>query len=121
MKRIPKILIIDDEALILDFLVEEFQYEGFEVHKAVSGYSAAPLIQKFQFDAVLTDFRMSDGDGLFVVSLLEKLTIKPCVYFISADGKFIGNQGSNSIIKEYFQKPFKIEQIINRIKKDLQI
>ena len=58
-----KLLVVDDETAIGDFLVDALGAEGISVTAAPSGRAAQQAILAEEFDAVLTDLRMPDIDG----------------------------------------------------------
>jgi two-component system, OmpR family, response regulator MprA len=60
----PKILIVDDEKAIRLALETGLMLEGFGVVSARSGREAISAVQSQEFDAVVSDVFMSDGDGL---------------------------------------------------------
>src|SRR4051812_19816453 len=58
-----KVLLCDDDEDILHLLEEELKCLGCEVHCASSGYAALGALRADTFDAVVTDYRMPEGDG----------------------------------------------------------
>jgi PAS domain S-box-containing protein len=58
-----RLLVVDDETAIGDYLVDALGAEGVEVTAAASGRAAQQAIIEQDFDAVLTDLRMPDIDG----------------------------------------------------------
>lgn len=66
-ERISKLLIVDDEIEILEWLEELFTYDfsrKLEIHTASSAPQALQLLDKVAFDVVLTDIKMPAMDGL---------------------------------------------------------
>ena len=59
-----KLLIVDDEETSRKFLRELLENVGFKVTEAVSGRSALDLVHRERFDALISDIRMTDTDGL---------------------------------------------------------
>jgi two-component system, NtrC family, response regulator GlrR len=64
------VLVVDDEADLRDAIVYDFKRRGFTVLSAVSGASAYRQIEVQTVDIVVSDVRMPEGDGTF---LLEKI------------------------------------------------
>ena len=67
---IEKILIVDDEVLMRNFLVEALRRKGFEAVAAESGKKALQFLQEQSFDMVITDMKMP---GLTGIELLKTL------------------------------------------------
>ncbi|MGZ5304852.1 MAG: sigma-54-dependent transcriptional regulator, partial [Bacteroidia bacterium] len=67
MSRKQKILIIDDEIDICLLLQEYLTQHGFNVSTVNSGLNALSLLEKEDFDLIITDFRLGDIDGLELI------------------------------------------------------
>jgi len=63
------ILIVDDDKQICDILKLLIETQNYQVDTASSGDSAFELLQKKQYDILISDVRMPDGDG---IELLKK-------------------------------------------------
>jgi two-component system response regulator AtoC len=68
----PKILIVDDDGIILNSLCEFLTLEGYSVSTATSFTEAASMLQKQPFSLVITDINMSDGDGFELLANIRK-------------------------------------------------
>jgi len=67
-----RILIVDDDDLILQSLKDVMDYEGFEVTAAANVPDALKLISSNIYDVLLSDLHMPNaGDGLTVVSAMR--------------------------------------------------
>jgi signal transduction histidine kinase len=65
-----RLLVVDDEENIVLTISEVLRLEGYEVDVALSGREAVAALDAREYDLVLTDLHMGDGDGL---SLLEEV------------------------------------------------
>lgn len=65
-----RILVVDDEPDLCDLLSEEFEYQNCLTFTAASGNAAFNIFEANEFDAVVSDIRMPNGNGL---ELLEKI------------------------------------------------
>ncbi|HEX8723108.1 MAG TPA: response regulator [Pyrinomonadaceae bacterium] len=66
-----RLLVVDDEENILLTISEVLRLEGYEVDKAASGRDALAMLEREgEYDLILTDLHMDDGDGL---SLIEEV------------------------------------------------
>ena len=69
----PKVLLVDDENLLLRSWVREFQRAGIETLTAHTGREAAEVLvgAKGDFDAVLCDLKMPDGSGMELYRFIQ--------------------------------------------------
>ncbi|MFI5361392.1 MAG: response regulator transcription factor [Elusimicrobiota bacterium] len=67
-----KILLIDDDAALVEMLKDHFEFEGFEVFKALDGVEGIELARSKKPDAVVLDFTMPRMDGLEVCRRLKE-------------------------------------------------
>lgn len=82
-----KILLVDDEAGILEEFNRLMTDSGYEVCTAENGRQAWEIFQNSTFLVVITDLRMQDGDGLFVLENIKRSHPATRVIVISAHGK----------------------------------
>ena len=68
-----KILIVDDEKSMCQFLSIMLRKEGYQITAAHNGKKALDQFQKNKFDLVITDIRMSGMDGIELLSELKKI------------------------------------------------
>jgi CheY-like chemotaxis protein len=69
--RIPRILLVDDNPVVLKFLVRSLQKYQVEVIQASSGMQGFWLTLRFQPDLVITDFNMQQGSGTYLLSRIK--------------------------------------------------
>lgn len=113
-----KILIVDDEAIILDYLSYEFNYSGFYVYTAGSGNSAIEILKKDpQIDVILSDVRMKDGDGFALNSFIKENNINAQFYFMSADSNLTDEEISTLNLDGFFKKPFDFDYVVQTLSK----
>src|SRR4030065_678270 len=98
MKATPpkRILVIDDEPQILNFLKELFQPGGGHVHQASSGTEGIEKIERERNDVILTDLRMPDADGIEVLRTAKKIQS-------NAEGVLMTAYGTNDSAIEAIQ------------------
>lgn len=112
----PKILLVDDDPLMLDFLIPALQYYGFEVEAYLSALQAMERFKSEKFDLVVTDLYMQELDGKsFTVQIKEIRPETPVIimtaYPSSESILDLGNAG----ISDYITKPFDIEKLIKSL------
>jgi len=116
-----KILVVDDEKSMCDFLEIMLQKEGYEVASTTSGEKALELLDNNFYSMVLTDVRMPGADGFEVLRKSKEVSPDTVVIMITAYGS---PEGAVTAIKEgaydYITKPFRVEEVKLTIKKSLE-
>jgi two-component system, NtrC family, response regulator AtoC len=112
------ILVVDDDALVVDFLQEYLKRSDYRVNSAACGEDAISSLAQTVCDIVLVDLKMPGLDGL---QTIEKITeIDPDVVTILMTG-FPTIDSSVKAIRlgasDYILKPFRLEEIDLAIKK----
>lgn len=117
-----KILVVDDETSMREFLEIMLQKDGYDVHCAESGSVAIDVLQQEFFDLIITDIRMKPVDGLQVLKECKRISPKTVVVIISA---YASTETAVTAMKEgaydYLPKPFKIDEMRAVISDALQI
>ncbi len=67
------ILLVDDDPYILEGIGADLESQGFDVTKTNSGDAALEVLQKNNFDLVITDLVMEDTDGIQVLKKHQKV------------------------------------------------
>ncbi len=115
-----KILVIDDEELIIKSLEKLLEKNGFDVYVAKNGQDAIVMAEEESFDLIIADIRMPGINGVDTVkAILEKgVSVKRPVIFITgyADEE-IKNQAKAINPTAYIYKPFDISILVNEVKK----
>ncbi len=110
-----KILLVDDEPAILQFLELGLQNEGFEVRTAQDGMSAITIAREFQPHVAVLDVMMPGMDGFEVCRLLKK-TENIAVIMLSAKEEVDSRvKGLTIGADDYVSKPFSFEELLARI------
>ncbi len=79
-----KILIVDDEPHLRRILASNLNHEGHEIIEAASVSDARRALTEFRFDAVITDQKMGDGEGLDVLAAAHEVDSALSVVFLTA-------------------------------------
>jgi len=115
--RKQRILIVDDEMSMREFLEILLTREGYEVVVADCGERACEILENGAFDLVITDIRMKDVDGIGVLKKAKELNPETMVVMISA---FATAETAVEAMREgaydYIPKPFKVEEFKKIIK-----
>ncbi len=109
---IEKILIIDDELLIRNFLAETLRRKSFEVTTAPDGKSGIKILKEKSFDLVITDMKMPDITGLEVLRQVKEIAPETMVIIITAFGSIENAVEAMRIgAYNYLIKPFSPDTI----------
>ncbi len=68
-----KILLVDDEIDVCDFMFRFFEERNFEVSSAITGDEALLTIKRDRPDIILLDIRMKGGDGIEILREIKKI------------------------------------------------
>ncbi|HEY0896953.1 MAG TPA: response regulator transcription factor [Sphingobacteriaceae bacterium] len=119
----PKILVIEDEALMLKALGFRLKKDGYDVFTAQDGAVAMELIGQNAFDLIITDIMMPFVGGLEIVSMIKGSpdTRHTPVIVLSA-------VGLENIVMEAFElgaddfvtKPFNLNELSVRVRKHVK-
>lgn len=110
-----KILLVDDEPNILNFLELGLQNEGYETQTAQDGISAINLLKQFQPHVVVLDVMMPGMDGFEVCRMLKKTENVAVIMLTARDEVDDRVKGLNLGADDYMVKPFSFEELLARI------
>ena len=116
----PKILLVDDEALIADSLAFDLQKAGFEVAVARDARQALDLFQAAQPDLVVLDVRLPDMDGFEVCRRIRAASTAPVIMLTAVSGEADRVTGLDSGADDYIAKPFSVSELLARIRSVLR-
>jgi two-component system NtrC family sensor kinase len=68
----PSVLVVDDESIIAQLVADLLDGEGYEVETAADGRAALDRLAQRSYDAVLSDLRMPEIDGLGLFRAIEQ-------------------------------------------------
>jgi two-component system response regulator PilR (NtrC family) len=116
-----RILVVDDEQSMREFLEIFFRREGYDVTTAGDVQSGLMRIENDDFDVVISDMQMPEGSGL---DLLERVNeIAPETVFIVITA-FASTDSAISAMRQgaydYITKPFKVDEIRVTVEKALE-
>jgi signal transduction histidine kinase len=72
MREQPKVLVVDDEESVVVTIKAILQLDGYNVATTTSGAEARAMVRDTEYDLVLTDLRLEDGDGLDVLKAVRE-------------------------------------------------
>ncbi|MCH7877869.1 MAG: sigma-54-dependent Fis family transcriptional regulator [candidate division Zixibacteria bacterium] len=81
-----RLLIIDDDSLVVEFLEETFRKSGWELRSSHSAEAALELLKRESFDVVLSDIRLGGMDGITLLPKIKQLRPNAVVIMMTAYG-----------------------------------
>lgn len=122
---IEKILIVDDEMLVRNFLAETLRRKNLEVMTAENGQKALAMLKETSFDMVITDMKMPDITGIDVLRKVKELSPSTIVVVITAFGSIENAVEAMRLgAFNYLIKPFSpdtIEAVIEKAREHLSL
>lgn len=113
-----KILLVDDEKDILEFLSYNLVKEGFIVSTAINGKLAIQLAKKFKPDLIILDVMMPEMDGVTTCAEIRRIPEleNSLILFLTARSEEYSElAGFNAGADDYVTKPIKPKLLISRI------
>ncbi|HEY6837798.1 MAG TPA: sigma-54 dependent transcriptional regulator [Geobacteraceae bacterium] len=108
----PRILVVDDELSMREFLSILLEREGYRADAVSSAGEALQLLENESFDLVISDVNMPGMDGLALLERVKKLRVDTAVLMVTA---FSTAEQAVEAMKlgayDYIAKPFRVEEI----------
>lgn len=114
-----KILVVDDEKLVIFFMKRTLEKGGYIVSTASSGQEALELIEKDGYDLIISDIAMSPISGIELFHRVKEKGVP--VKFIVMTGRYLRD---DPMIKDlpmdgFLEKPFIIDNLYKKIEEVL--
>jgi len=107
-----KVLVVDDEQSLRDFLAIMLKKEGHDVVTAINGTDALVAVQAEIFDLVISDMKMPGVDGIGVLKAIKEISPETVVIMVTA---FATAETAVEAMKlgasDYIIKPFKVDEL----------
>src|SRR6185503_18610275 len=115
---IEKIIVLEDDLVVRKNLEQQLRYKRYDVASANTLASAQELLTKDNFDLMIVDVRLPDGDGTQLLKQLQSRPVKPLVMMISGHGTLdMAVECMHNGAFAFLQKPFSTEQLAAWLKK----
>src|SRR6266508_4082927 len=112
-----RILVVEDEKRIADFLCRGLQGAGYAVDAAPSGAAALEFSHSADYDLVVLDLGLPDMDGMQVLEKMRSRTAGPPVLILSARGAVDDRvKGLEQGADDYLVKPFAFVELLARVR-----
>ena len=116
-----KILIADDEPIIIQVLEREFLYAEYEVDTAIDGDIALAKIRENHYDAAIIDVRLPKIDGLTILKKIKSLRKDTVIIIMTAFGTIKDAVYSMKFgAYDYITKPFDNDEILSKVREAIR-
>ena len=114
-----KILLVEDDFAIVHSLQEYLNLEGFSSDYASGQKEAEQLLKTKQYQLLLLDVSLKDGDGFAVCNMAQKIQL-PVIFLSASSDEETVVRGLNIGADDYITKPFRPKELLSRIKNVLR-
>lgn len=112
-----KILIVEDEVGIANFLKQGLEEEGYEVLIAHDGKTGYDLALSQKLNLILLDWMLPQMTGIDVCQAIRKTDLKTPIIFLTAKDTVQETiEGLKAGANDYIKKPFSFDELLERIK-----
>jgi DNA-binding response OmpR family regulator len=114
-----KILVAEDEPMLLKTIELKLKKEGYEVITTADGREAIAKIAEVQPDLVITDIMMPYASGLEILSIVKKNTERqiPIIMLSAMEQEKVVMEAFDLGADDYVTKPFSLNELVIRIKR----
>jgi DNA-binding response OmpR family regulator len=117
----PRVLVVDDETRILDFVGRALRAEGFTAHTATDGVGALQMATGAAYDLVILDLAMPGLSGVDVLQELIARRPQQRVLVLSARSDIDSKVACFNLgADDYVTKPFLLEELLARVRARLR-
>ena len=111
-----KILIIEDEIELLDSIASYLKNEDFMCEKASTFFEAEDKLISFNYDIILLDINLPDGNGIDLLKIIKAKSPKTGVLIVSAKNSLDDKlKGLDLGADDYITKPFHLAELNSRV------
>lgn len=111
-----KILLVEDDASIVEMLAGYLNKEGFDVSAAYNGEDGISMFRKESYDLMVVDLMMPKLDGMEVIKIVRESSSIPILIMSAKDSDIDKALGLGFGADDYIAKPFSMIEISARIK-----
>ena len=115
-----KILLVEDDGQIASYLGELLRAEGFDTQIAGSKKEAGECLLAQDFDLVLLDVSLPDGNGFSICAEIKREYEIPVIFLTASGDEYSVVAGLDMGADDYIAKPFRPRELISRIRSVLR-
>jgi len=114
--EVMRILVVEDEALMLKSLAQALREEGYSVDTAPDGREGLYKAQNYDYDAIVLDVMLPHLDGWGVLEKLRATKATPVLMLTARDANSDRVRGLDGGADDYLTKPFDLMELMARIR-----
>ncbi|MFK8137532.1 MAG: response regulator [Bdellovibrionales bacterium] len=108
------ILVVDDEITLREILVDEFDYLGAKTYEASDGLEALKVLKEKKIDAIVSDVRMPNMDGIALVKEIQKqLQAPPPILLLSGYTDITKDEAKEIGAVDLMDKPWEMDKLLS--------
>lgn len=110
-----KILIVEDDQMILNSLSEALSLKDYDVYQSITLSQASEVLNSNNIDLIILDIQLPDGNGVDFCRALRVNNKVPIIFLTARDDEETIVAGLNAGGDDYVCKPFSINELYARI------
>ncbi len=114
--RARRILVVDDDTMLVDLLLQTLRTVGYQVVAALDGATALDLFPKARPDLVILDLMMPGPDGFAVLAEIRCSSQVPILMLSAKHATDVKTRALNEGADDYLTKPFEMAELLARLK-----
>jgi DNA-binding response OmpR family regulator len=111
-----KILLVEDDATLAMGIEYSLKMEGYEVNIGNSFVKGKELVDTLDYDLIILDIGLPDGNGFELCKYIRKYKSTPVIFLTAQDEEVNIVMGLDMGADDYITKPFRIKELMSRIK-----
>jgi signal transduction histidine kinase len=121
MHEQPKVLVVDDEESVVVTIKAILQLDGYDVATTTSGVQARTMVRDVEYDLVLTDLRLEDGDGLDVLKAVRESHPETVTIMLTGYASLESAiQALRAGAYDYLVKPSEVEELRSTVARGIE-
>jgi signal transduction histidine kinase len=121
MPEQPRVLVVDDEESVVVTIKAILQLDGYNVATTTSGAKARKMVRDVEYDLVLTDLRLEDGDGLDVLKAVRESYPETVTIMLTGYASLESAiQALRAGAYDYLVKPSEVEELRATVARGLE-
>ena len=121
MREQPKVLVVDDEESVVVTIKAILQLDGYNVATTTSGAQARAMVRDTEYDLVLTDLRLEDGDGLDVLKAVRESYPETVTIMLTGYASLESAiQALRAGAYDYLVKPSEVEELRSTVARGIE-
>ncbi len=111
-----RILVVDDEVRMINFIRMNLELEGFQVAEAANGVQALDMVRRHIPDLIILDVMMPRMDGFETIQTLREFSSIPVIMLTAKGEEEDKVRGLELGADDYITKPFGAREMVSRVK-----